>query len=117
MHNLSKYILEKLKINKDSQEKSKLDIEMEEWENRMKEPFGLKLKDLQKAIMDLGTYPVETNEYGLKVYTPIDGCITEYALDGNKKYTYKKIKDICINYDYGSHAKISNLLNILKKFI
>jgi len=117
MNNLSNYILEKLKIDKDSEYESELDKEMKEWDKRMQSPFGQTLKELQCAVINLGLYPMSKNEYGLTIYSPFDNYVTAYALDGNNSYTYKKIKEICDNYDYSHHTKIKKLLEKLEKLV
>lgn len=119
MKELNSYIIEKLKVNKDSEDRmTDLDREMEEWDQRMKEPFGQALKELQCIIMDSGLYPTSKNEFGLNVYTPFDNYITAYALDGNKEYTYKKIKEICDNMDWSTtHTKTKKQLRKIESLI
>ena len=117
MKTIDSYIIERLQINKDTEDKmTDLDREMEVWDQRMKGDFGAALKELQCIIIDLGLYNTHKNEYGLNVYTPFDNYITGYALDGDKEYTYKHIYDICRNYDYVyNHKEIEKQLKKLEK--
>lgn len=117
MKKINQYILEKLKVNKDSQDKDDLDKEMEEWDKRMKEPFGQLLKQLQKTVTDLGLYAAEKDEYGIMHYTPFDNYISMYAIDGDKKLTYERIKSVCGNYDFIEEHEIDKLLRKLKNLI
>lgn len=75
-------------ITVDNPEKSKLDIEMEQWEARANDEFGKTLKEIEKASMEFFGY--EENEYGFH-HTPLSWPITAYSLDGNRKYTAKVI--------------------------
>lgn len=118
MKQIDNYIIEKLHIDKDKKFPSKLDLEMEEWDQRMKEPFGKALKDLQKIFVDQGLYATEKDEYGLDVYTPFDNYITAYALDGNKEYTYNHIKAICDDWEYTyNHPDVKKQLAKIKRLI
>ncbi len=83
----------------------------------MQSPFGKTLKELQCAVIDLGLYPMSKNEYGLTICSPFDNYVTAYALDGNNSYTYKKVKEICDNYDYSHHTKIKKLLEKLESLV
>ena len=98
-----------------NEDKTSLEKEMEEWEERMKSPYGQALKELQCEVIDAGLYATSKNEYGLNIYTPFDNYVTAYALDGNKQYTYKKIKAICDDYEYTEYPKIIKALNKLEK--
>ena len=51
MKQLNTYIVEKLKIDKNSEYESELDKEMKEWDKRMQSPFGQTLKELKKDVM------------------------------------------------------------------
>ena len=93
MKQLNTYIVEKLKIDKDSEYESELDKEMKEWDKRMQSPFGKTLKELQCAVIDLGLYPMTKNEYGLTICSPFD------------------------NYDYSHHTKIKKLLEKLESLV
>lgn len=117
MKTIDLYITEKLKLNRDSRDReSDLEAEMEVWDQRMKDDFGTALKELQWIIINLGIYDTHKNEYGLNVYTPFDNYITGYALDGNRKYTYKHIYDICCDCDYThNYKKIEKQLKKLEK--
>ena len=95
--------------------KSSLEEEMELWEKRFKEPYGQALKELQWLINDLGLYTAEKNEYGFYTFTPFDNYVTAYALDGNKKYTYNKVKAICDDYDYTQYKEVNKCLKKLEK--
>lgn len=117
MVNINNYITEKLHLDKDSKYKSKLDLEMEEWEKRMQEPYGKALTDLQKIVTDLGLYPGDEDEWGMKVYTPFDHYITMYALDGNKEYTYNHIYSICKDFDYVVEPQVKKQLAKIKRLI
>lgn len=118
MKKINNYIIEKLKLDKKSEYRTKLDDEMDEWERRMQTPFGKCLKELQKEVIDLGLYVTEKDELGLYTYTPFDHYITAFALDNNPEYTYKRIKEICDNWDYTeNHESIKKLLNKLKSLI
>ena len=117
MKQLNTYIVEKLKIDKNSEYESELDKEMKEWNKRMQSPFGQTLKELQCAVIDLGLYPMSTDEYGLTIYSPFDNYVTAYALDGNNSYTYKKIEEICDDYEYSNYTKIKKLLKKLESLI
>ena len=95
--------------------KSSIDEEIEQWEQRLKEPFGQALKELQFIINDSGLYAATKNEYGFYVFTPFDHYVTAYALDGNKQYTYKHVKAICDDYDFVVDNKVRKILNKLEK--
>ena len=43
--------------------------------------------------------------------------MTAYALDGNNSYTYKKVKEICDDYEYSNYTKIKKLLKKLESLI
>ena len=103
-------------INKFINESS-IEDEMKLWDKRFKEPFGQTLKELQWKINDLGLYASEKNEYGFLVFTPFDNYVTAYALDGNKKFTYNKVKDICDDYEFTANSSINKILNKLEKLI
>ena len=94
-----------------------IEDEMKEWEERFNQPFGQTLKELQCAIMDEGLYRTEKNEYGFNIFTPFDDYITVYALDGNKKFTYNKIKAICDDWEFSEHKKINDILKKLESLI
>ena len=94
-----------------------LEEEMKEWEERFKAPFGQALKELQWTINDKGLYVPEKNEYGFYVFTPFDNYVTAYALDGNKEYTYKKVKSICDDYEFSEHNEIKKVLQKLEKLV
>ena len=95
--------------------KSSIEQEMELWEKRFKEPYGQALKELQWLINDLELYAAEKNEYGFYTFTPFDNYVTAYALDGNKKYTYNKVKAICDDWEFSSHPKIKKVLKKIEK--
>lgn len=106
MKNLTCYI---------NEEKSSLEQEMKEWEERYRAPFGKTIKELQWLINDLGLYAPEKTEYGFYTFTPFDNYVTAYALDGNKKYTYEHIKSICDNWDFTTEPKVKKILQKLEK--
>lgn len=97
--------------------KPTLEEEMKEWEERFRSPFGQALKELQWTINDKGLYAPEKNEYGFYVFTPFDNYVTAYALDGNKEYTFKKVKQICYDYDFSEHEEVEIILNKLEKLV
>ncbi len=112
MKKLNSYIQEKFEITKDTKEFSQLDKEMQEWEERFKKPFGKTLKELQKVVADKGNYKSE-DEYGICIFTPFDNYVTAYALDGNKDYTYKHVREICDEYDLSQYEDVQNILDKL----
>ncbi|MBQ3415224.1 MAG: hypothetical protein IJH39_07760 [Clostridia bacterium] len=119
MKNVAEYIIEKLHLDKDIDvaPRTSLDDEMEVWDERMRSPFGKCLKELQCAVMELNTYATTKDEFGLSHYTPFDNYVSAYALDGNNKYTYEKIKSICDNYDYSQLSSIKKILKKLQKLV
>ena len=89
-----------------------LDEEMKLWETRSNDEFGTLLKKIQKATKD---YLYSWKEFGIE-YNPLSEYITYYALDGNREYTAKSIKNILENYDIlGNHRNIKILVNKLIK--
>lgn len=97
--------------------KSSIEEEMELWEKRFKEPFGQALKELQWLINDLGLYAAEKTEFGYYTFTPFDNYVTAYALDGNKKYTYNKVKSIWDEWEFSAHSKVKKLLKKIEKLV
>lgn len=97
--------------------KPTLEEEMKEWEERFKSPFGQCLKELQWLINDKGLYKAEKNEYGFYVFTPFDNYVTAYALDGNKKFTFEKVKAICDDYDFSEHNEVKKVLDKLENLV
>lgn len=88
------------------------DEEMKLWETRSNDEFGMLLKKIQKATKD---YLYSWKEFGIE-YNPLSEYITGYALDGNREYTAKSIKNILENYDIlGNHRNIKILVNKLIK--
>lgn len=110
MKNITDIITETQSINEDN-----IDAEMKKWEERFKSPFGKALKELQWTINDEGLYDAEKNEYGFYTFTPFDNYVTAFALDGNKKYTYKKVKAICDDWDWSDFSRIKKILKKLEK--
>ncbi len=110
-------ILNESVLNENAEDK--IDAMIEEWEKRMKTPFGKALKKLQKTVRELGIYA--GREYtedgiGLMEYTPFDNYITAFALDNNKEYTYKVIKSICDDWDWTeNYDEIKKQLQKLEK--
>lgn len=98
-------------------ESKSLEDEMKEWEDRLKEPFGQALKELQWTINDKGLYKAEKNEYGYYEFTPFDKYVTAYTLDGNKKYTYNQVKSVCDDWDWSQLSSINKILKKLEKLI
>ena len=99
-------------ITVDGPEKSKIDIEMEQWEARANDEFGKTLKEIEKASMEFFGY--EENEYGFH-HTPLSWPITAYSLDGNRKYTAKVIIGILDNWDILEDENIKALADKLNQ--
>ena len=92
-----------------------IEDEMKEWEERFKQPFGQALKALQWTINDEGLYNPEKTEYGFYTFTPFDQYVTAYALDGNKEFTFNKIKVICDDWDFTTNSNVKKALEKLEK--
>ena len=90
--------------------KMTLDQEMALWSERSSDEFGTILTKIVKA--EKATYGYCT-EY-------LDELKAEYCLDGNRKYTYKKIENVLTNYDIipedkkvvGLMRKLNNIANL-----
>ncbi len=73
-----------------------IDEQMKIWEARANDEFGQTLKEInEKAFRDWFN---EDDEDGI-ISTPISHYITAYALDGDRKYTAKKVLSIVEEYD------------------
>ena len=82
--------------NTNETKKMTLDEEMALWEARENDEFGKTLKAINEKAF--GEWLEEEDEYGIP-HTPISHYITAYALDGDRKYTAKKVLAIIENYD------------------
>lgn len=89
-----------------------LEQEMKLWEERSNDKFGTMLKSLKKATNDY--FLEEENEFAIKS-TPISKLTSIYAVDGDRKYVYKRAYSICENYDLLQFENVSNILKAMKK--
>lgn len=73
-----------------------IDDEMSVWKERENSHFYKILKKIEKHVIDL--FGTQKDEYGISS-SPIGYDISEFALDGNMKYTAQKIYNKLENYD------------------
>lgn len=84
-----------------------LDDEMALWKQRDESQFGKIIRKLDEIMKEMF---VDADEYGFKV-SPISHYVTAYALDGDEKYTAKRITSTIENYDMSHEPKVKRLLN------
>jgi len=91
-----------------------IDEEMKLWENRANDEFGQILVKIKKATKD---YLYSWEECGIE-YNVLSDFITGYALDGNRSYTAKAIKNILTNHDIlNNHPNVKKLVNEMEQLV
>lgn len=91
-----------------------IEEEMKLWEDRSNDEFGTILKSIRELTKD---YLYSWEEMGIE-YNILSEYITGYALDGNREYTAKSIRNILYNYDILNNDKaVKSLVNDLFKLI
>lgn len=81
---------------------------MELWETRSKDEFGTILSSLNKLTEDF--FPPYTDDFGIN-HTLVSDYVTMYALDGNRSYVAKSIKNVLEVYDIiPQNRKIENVV-------
>ena len=91
-----------------------IEEEMKLWEDRSNDEFGTILKSIREVTKD---YLYSWEEMGIE-YNILSEYITGYALDGNREYTAKSIRNILYNYDILNNDKaVKSLVNDLFKLI
>lgn len=89
-----------------------IDEEMKLWEERANDEFGTILKQIKEATKD---YLYSWEEMGIE-YNILSEYITSYALDGNREYVAKSVKNILTEYDIlGNHQNVKKMVNNLFK--
>ena len=91
-----------------------IEEEMKLWEDRSNDEFGTILKSIRELTKD---YLYSWEEMGIE-YNILSEYITGYAIDGNREYTAKSIRNILYNYDILNNDKaVKSLVNDLFKLI
>ena len=89
-----------------------IEEEMKLWEERANDEFGTILKQIKEATKD---YLYSWSDMGIE-YNVLSEYITGYALDGNREYVAKSIKNILTDYDIlGNYRNVKKLVNKLFK--
>lgn len=92
--------------------KMTIEEEMKLWDERSNDEFGKILKKIDTATRD---YFSSWSEFGIE-YNVLSNIIASYALDGNRLYVAKRIKEILTNYDIlGNHKKVEKMVKNLFK--
>ena len=91
-----------------------IDEEMKLWEERANDEFGTILRQIKESTKD---YLYTWEDMGIE-YNILSEYITCYALDGNREYAAKSIKNVLKEYDIlGNHKNVARLVNKLCKLI
>ncbi len=89
-----------------------LDEEINIWEKRTNDEFGKLLTKINEATKD---YLYSWEEFGIE-YNSISEYITEYSLDGDRKWTATHIKAVLEDYDIiPNHKNVQKLIDELFK--
>lgn len=83
------------------------------WKKRENDEFGKILKKIEEKVIEL--FGVTKDEFGIEC-SPVSYVITAYSLDGNKKYTAKRIYQMLENYDMIGNGDIE-LDNLVKNMM